>query len=445
MHEFIPATEADRQAMLEAIGAPSVDALFDDIPQAVRARFAPLGLEALTELEARHALAALAARNANPAEFVSFLGGGLYDHDVPSAVGHLLLRQEFLTCYTPYQAELSQGTLSWMFEFQTMVCELTGMDVANSSMYDGASALAEGLLMAERVTKRKRFAVAKSLNPAWRQVLDTFRWARGYDFLDVGFAPQSGQLHRDAFAAPAPAPLAGLVVQTPNYFGVVEDLAGLKDALGDGFLVVGANPLSLGLLAPPGAFGADVVACEGQALGHPQSFGGPLLGMFATRKAHIRQMPGRISGRTVDAEGKTGYVMTLQAREQHIRRAKATSNICTNQALLALGTTIHLSLLGKRGVRRLAELNAQKAHYLAAQLEAAGAPRAFDGPFFNEFVVRAQDAPKLDRQLKSQGLLTLNPAPLARLSVEGGLQLAVTEKRTRAELDRLARSAKGHA
>lgn len=436
MHEFIPTTEADRQAMLEAIGAGSVEDLFADIPGEVKNRFEPLGLKALTELEIRQHMQGLAGVNA--VDFVSFMGGGIYDHDIPSAVGHLLQRQEFLTCYTPYQAELSQGTLTWMFEFQTMVCELSGMDVANSSMYDGASALAEAILMAERTTGAKRFAVAKSLNPAHRQVLETFRWAREFEFVDVPFDAQSGQLDREALSRAAQAPLAGLVVQSPNFLGIVEDLAGLKEELGNGFFIVSANPLSLGLLEPPGSFDADIVVSEGQSLGHAQNFGGPLLGMFATQKKHIRRMPGRISGRTVDTAGNTGYVMTLQGREQHIRRAKATSNICTNQALLALGTTIYLSLLGKRGLRQLAELNAQKAHYLARSLEQVGVARAHTGPFFNEFAVRVQDAQALKRRLQREGMLLLDPDRLKPLGLENTLLLAVTEKRTRDEMDRLA-------
>ena len=443
MHEFIPATQADRQAMLEAIGLDSVEALFANIPEGIQSRFEALGLQALTELETRQHLQALAGENVNPAEYVSFMGAGVYDHDLPSVINHLLLRQEFLTCYTPYQAELSQGTLTWMFEFQTMVCELTGMEVANSSMYDGASALAEAMLMAERVTQRKRFAVAGSLNPAYRQVLETFRWAREYAFVEIPFDAQSGQLDRDALVQVADAELGGLLVQTPNYFGVIEDLAGLKDVLGDGFLIVAANPLALGLLEPPGSFEADVVVCEGQPLGHAQSYGGPLLGMFATRKQFIRQMPGRIAGRTTDVEGNTGYVMTLQAREQHIRRAKATSNICTNQALLALGTTIYLSLLGRRGLRQLAELNLQKAHYLANRLKEAGFGTRFSGPFFNEFLLTTKRPQALQRHLKARGMLALEPSPLQALGVENGLLLAVTEKRTQAELECLVKAMEG--
>lgn len=421
--------------MLEVIGVASVEALFADIPDEVKNRFEPLGLEAFTELEVRQHMQGLAGANA--VDFVSFMGGGIYDHDIPSVVGHLLQRQEFLTCYTPYQAELSQGTLTWMFEFQTMVCELSGMDVANSSMYDGASALGEALLMAERTSGARRFAVAKSLNPAHRQVLETLRWAREFEFVDLPFDAQSGQLDRDALSRAAQTPLAGLVVQNPNFLGVIEDLAGLKEVLGDGLLMVSANPLSLGLLEPPGSFDADIVVSEGQPLGHAQNFGGPLLGMFATKKKHIRRMPGRISGRTVDSEGTTGYVMTLQGREQHIRRAKATSNICTNQALLALGTTIYLSLLGKRGLRQLAELNAQKAHYLARSLEQVGIALAFSGPFFNEFAVRVRDAEALKRRLQREGVLLLHPDRLRPLGLENTLLLAVTEKRTHAEMDRL--------
>lgn len=442
MHEFIPATEADRKAMLDAIGVSSIEDLFADIPDEIKSRFESLDLPALTELETRQRLTELASKNANPAEYVSFMGGGLYDHDVPSAVGHMLLRQEFLTCYTPYQAELSQGTLTWMFEFQTMVCELTGMEVANSSMYDGASAFAEGLLMAERVTKRKRFAIAKSLNPAHRQVLDTFHWAREYEFIEIPFDAETGQLDRNALQQAAQEPLAGLLIQSPNFLGVIEDLSGLKDRIGDAYMVVSANPMTLGLLEPPGSFGADAVVCEGQSIGHAPNFGGPMLGMFATSKKHIRQMPGRLAGQTVDREGKTGYVMTLQAREQHIRRAKATSNICTNQALLALGTTIYLSLLGKHGLRQHGELNAQKAHYLARELKAAGIESKFSGPFLNEFVIQVADPKAVREKLKAKGLLLLDADTLQLCGVDDGLLVMVTEKRTRAELDQLVSTLK---
>jgi len=437
MHEFIPATDSDRQTMLETVGARSVEDLFADIPTEVKQRFQPLKLDALSELEARQRLQELAGQNVNASTAVSFMGGGSYDHDVPSVLGALLQRQEFLTCYTPYQAELSQGTLTWMFEFQTMVCELTGMDVANSSMYDGASALAEALLMAERITQLKRFIVPRSLNPATRAVLDTFRWARNFEFVDLPFDAQTGQLDREALERATQTPLAGLVVQNPNFFGVIEDLAGLKATLGEGLLIVSAHPLALGLLEPPGSFGADIVVGEGQCLGHAQNFGGPLLGLFATQRKHIRRMPGRISGRTEDKEGHTGYVMTLQSREQHIRRAKATSNICTNQALLALGSTIYLALLGKRGLRQLAQLNAQKAHYMARSLEQNGFELAFSGPFFNEFAVRVPQAKTVQQRLQEQGISVLDPACLSDVGLDEALLLAVTEKRTRAQIDRL--------
>jgi len=437
MHEFIPATDADRAAMLQAIGVDALEDLFADVPEEIRQRYEPLDLLPLTELEARAHLGALAGQNVDPTRVTSFLGAGAYDHDTPSAVNHLLLREEFLTCYTPYQAELSQGTLTWMFEFQTMVAEMTGMDVANSSMYDGASALAEAMLMSNRVTGHSRVAIAASVNPLHRGVLNPYAWAEGFEFVEIPYDPETGRLDRSALEDAADDTLAGLIVQSPNFFGVIEDLSGLKELLGKAFLIVSANPLSLGLLEPPGAFGADVVVAEGQGLGHPTQFGGPQVGWYATREEHVRRMPGRISGRTVDAEGREGYVMTLQAREQHIRRAKATSNICTNQALLALGNTIHLALLGKHGIRKLAELNVQKAHYLARELEEAGFERAFAGPFFNEFVVRVPDAAAVRARLANEDVLVLDPKHLVQVGVEDAFLLAVTEKRSRAQLDRL--------
>lgn len=321
----------------------------------------------MSELEVSQLVNQMAAENAHTGQHVSFLGGGIYDHYIPAIISHLISRGEFLTCYTPYQAELSQGTLTWMFEFQTMVCELTAMEVANSSMYDGGSALAEAMLMAKNVTGRTKFLVPRNLNPHYRQCLETYAWGAGLELIDVPFT-DTGQIDRAALQPDEIGELAGLIVQTPNFFGIIENLSGLKDLIKDAFLIVSVNPISLGILAPPGLFGADIVVGEGQPLGIPQSFGGPLLGIFATRMSYVRRMPGRMAGRTVDADGRVGYVMALQTREQHIRREKATSNICTNQALMALCATIYMATLGRRGLRKLAELNLQKAHYLAEKI-----------------------------------------------------------------------------
>ncbi len=442
--EFIPNTPEDQRKMLAEIGLSDLEQLFADIPAEVLKKFKPMGLAPMSELEVSRLVGQMAAENAHTQRYVSFLGGGIYDHYIPAIIGHLISRGEFLTCYTPYQAELSQGTLTWMFEFQTMVCELTAMEVANSSMYDGGSALAEAMLMAKNVTGRRRFLVSKSLNPHYRQCLETYAWGAGLELRDVPFT-ETGQLDRAALQPDEISELAGLIVQTPNFFGVIEDLSGLKDLIKDAFLIVSVNPISLGILAPPGLFGADIVVGEGQPLGIPQSFGGPLLGIFATRMSYVRKMPGRMAGRTVDADGRVGYVMALQTREQHIRREKATSNICTNQALMALCATIYMATLGRRGLRKLAELNLQKAHHLAEKIAALpGFALRFSGPFFNEFVLRTRKKPsRLLKALRDEGFLGgLDLAPYELLD-GNNLLVAVTEKRTRDEMDRFVKILKG--
>ena len=430
---YIANTDADRRAMLAAIGLTSLDDLFSDISQQVKDRFRPLDLPAKSEMEVAGALQDLADANLARRE-LSFLGGGVYDHYIPSAISHITSRSEFYTAYTPYQPELSQGTLTAMFEFQTLVCELFGMEVANDSMYDGATALAEGARMAARILKRPQIAVARNIFPQYRRVLDTYCWASGIEIVEVPYM-QDGRCDRAAI----PEGTAGFIIQIPNAFGVIEDLAGLKDRIGDALLIVAANPIAAGLLAPPGEFGADIVVAEGQPLGIPLSFGGPFLGLFATRERHLRQIPGRLTGQTVDAEGKVGYTMAAQTREQHIRRGKATSNICTNSQLCALTATVYLACLGATGLRELATLNLEKAHYLAENLSALpGYELAFSAPFFNEFTMRVPGDPrKIRLQLKDAGILLDDPKSLATLGAPDTLRFAVTEKRTKDELDRL--------
>ena len=428
---YLPNADADRRHMLRAIGRASVDELFSDIPHDVLAAYRPLDLASRSELEVLDELSRCAETN-EAAKRVSLLGGGIYDHYVPRVVGHILGRSEFYTAYTPYQPEMSQGTLTAMFEFQTLVCELTGMEIANASMYDGATALAEAVLMADRIRKQRRVAVAGNVLPQFRRVLDTYAWAAGIELLDVPFA-SSGRCAWDR----APDDVSALVIQSPNAFGVIESLDGLKKQLGDALLIVATYPLALGLLAPPGAFGADIVVGEGQCLGLPMGFGGPLLGIFATRMEFLRQLPGRVAGRTVDADGKVGYTMAAQTREQHIRRERATSNICTNSALCALAATVYLASVGADGLRHVAELNLAKAHYLADQLvRLKGFQLAFDGPFFNEFVLRpTEGAGVVRRRLADAGFLVEDLAELEGLGVKNGLRIAVTERRSKAELD----------
>ena len=432
---YVPNTDADRRAMLEAIGLSSLDDLFRDIPEAVRSRFEPLGIPGRSEQEVAGEFAALASANAASTK-ASLLGGGVYDHYSPSIIGHMLSRTEFYTAYTPYQPEISQGTLSVMFEFQTLIAELTGMEIANASMYDGATSLAEAMLMASRIRRNTKIAVSKSLLPAYRRVLDTYAWAADLELCEVPF-DTAGRLDLSGM----PEDPAVLIVQSPNAFGVIESLAGVKDQLGDTLLIVSTYPMSLGLIEPPGALGADIVTGEGQSLGLPMGFGGPLLGLFATKKAYLRQMPGRVAGRTVDSEGATGYAMAAQTREQHIRRERATSNICTNSALCALAATVYLATVGADGLRHVARLNRDKAHYLAEKLcELDGYDLAFDAPFFNEFVVRVPGDPEGLRQMLDQaGFLVGGSEDLASLGVPNALRFAVTESRTREELDRVVR------
>lgn len=420
--------------MLRTIGLTSLDELFTDIPKAVEARFQPLDLAGRSELETARILHNLAALNTDPAQTVSFLGGGIYDHYIPSVVSHITSRSEFYTAYTPYQPEVSQGTLTAMFEFQTLVCELTAMEIANASMYDGATALAEAVLMAERVRGKRCIAITRSLFPHYRRVVNTYCWAAGIKITEVPYTA-TGRFDITAI----PEGLSAFVIQTPNAFGVIETLEGLKEALGDTFLIVSGHPISLGLLVPPGQFGADIVVGEGQPLGIPASLGGPLLGLFASRKRYLRQMPGRIAGQTIDTDGKIGYTMAAQTREQHIRRDRATSNICTNSALCALAATVYLASLGATGLEKLAQLNLEKAHYLAEQITTLPGYRlAFEAPFFNEFVVHTPIDPQAVRaKLREQRILVEDSRTLTDLGLPNTLRLAVTEKRTKEECDHL--------
>ncbi|HDL86413.1 MAG TPA: aminomethyl-transferring glycine dehydrogenase subunit GcvPA [Candidatus Acetothermia bacterium] len=428
---YIPNTDPDRKAMLDAIGRSSMEELFSDIPQVVKDRFQPLGLLPKSEMEVRTELGSLAQKN-DAAEATSFLGGGIYDHYIPSVVQHITARSEFYTAYTPYQPEIAQGTLTAMFEFQTLLCELTGMEIANSSMYDGATALAEAAMMAARVSGKKKIAVSHALFAHYRRVLNTYCWASGIEILEIptidGRCDLSG----------VPSGVGGVIVQSPNAFGVIEDLTGVKESIGDALLIVAVNPVSLAILTPPGELEADIVTGEGQPFGLSASFGGPLLGLFATRKAYLRQMPGRLVGQTVDAAGAIGYTMVAQTREQHIRRQKATSNICTNAQLCALTATVYMASLGGDGLRELAMLNLEKAHYLEQQLsKLPGCSLAYGAPFFNEFVLRVPVDPQQVRDsLREEGILTDDPAHLEVLGVTGALRFAVTERRSKEELDR---------
>ena len=417
--------------MLGALGLDSIADLFLDIPE--RFRNPALDLPGpLSELDVQRELAGLASRNRPVGSGPSFLGAGAYHHFIPSIVKALMTRGEFLTAYTPYQAEASQGTLQVIYEFQTLISSLYGMEVANAGMYDGATSLAEGVLMACRVTRRNKVSVANTLSPAYLQVVRTYCQSQGIELNLV--SPGSPEVDDST---------ACLVTQYPNFYGYIEDLESLTRLTHDNgaLIVVSADPIAMGMLNPPGHYGADIVTGEGQPLGIPPSFGGPYVGLFSTKQQYIRQMPSRLSGRTVDSQGRTGYVLTLQTREQHIRRERATSNICTNEALYALASTIYLAALGKQGLRQVAELCYQKAHYAAGAIsQLPGYSLPIVGTFFQEFVVQCPDSPtEINRRLMERNILggldisqTNGPG-----AVPNGMLLCVSEMNTREEIDTL--------
>ena len=434
--------------MLATLGVNTIDELFADIPDEFRNPSLALP-SPMSELEVQQELSSLASKNRALGSGPSFLGAGSYNHFIPAIVKALMTRGEFLTAYTPYQAEASQGTLQVIYEFQTLISNLYGMEVANAGMYDGATSLAEGVLMACRVTRRSHVAVADTLSPYYRQVIEAYCQAQGLELhtVSTGQAPSLDQ------------ETACLVVQYPNFYGYIEDMAGLTEAAHSqgALLVVSADPMAMGMFQPPGHYGADIVTGEGQPLGIPASFGGPYVGLFATKQEYIRQMPSRLSGRTVDNQGRTGYVLTLQTREQHIRRERATSNICTNEALYALASTIYLAALGKQGLRQVAELCYQKAHYAAGRIaQLPGYSLPFQGTFFQEFVVSCPTSPSdINRRLLDQNILSglniseafSNVPPLERGTTGGSsphsaestnaMLLCVTEMNSRQEIDAL--------
>ncbi|MBZ5589935.1 MAG: aminomethyl-transferring glycine dehydrogenase subunit GcvPA [Acidobacteriia bacterium] len=436
MHRY-QAGEEDRRAMLEAIGCASTDDLFVSIPPEVRCGALDLPL-ARSEEEVRREFWAYAVANSAPECFASFLGAGVYRHITPAVADSLLQRGEFFTAYTPYQPEVSQGTLQAIFEFQTFVCQLTELDVANASLYDGATAVVEAVLMASRIhPKRRRVVVAGALHPDWRAVLGTYCEPMGVAISEIGWG-RDGRVDVAELGRTVADDVCAVVVQSPNFLGVVEDLPVLEGVISSsGALGIHAvaEATSLGLLAPGGRFGFDVVCGEMQAFGIPAAFGGPLLGFFAAKQAHVRQMPGRLVGETVDSSGRRGYVLTLSTREQHIRRAKATSNICTNHGLMALAATIVLSLLGRKGVCDVALASHATAEYLKTGLRAR---LAFpDSPTYDEFLVIHDDPNGLLARLKAEGILGGVSTAAFDGSWPRGFLVAATERNTREECDRL--------
>jgi glycine dehydrogenase subunit 1 len=436
---YRPHTDADREQMLAEIGVASVDDLFAVIPPEVRLG-RPLDLPpGLSEHDLARAMGEWAAMNTPASNALNFLGAGIYDHFIPALVPALVSRGEFLTSYTPYQPEVSQGTLQSLYEFQSIVCRLTGMEVSNASMYDGGSALAEGALMAMAMHDRPKMLIAETVHPAARAVIDTY--AAGLEFEHVCVPSREGRIDLDALRERLDDGVGAVVFQHPNFFGCLEDAETVTKLAQEAgaTVVLSVDPVSLGLLKPPGSYGADIVTAEGQGLGLPMNYGGPLLGIFACQQAYIRRMPGRLIGRTVDLDGRTGYCMTLQTREQHIRREKATSNICTSEALLAIAMTAHVAALGPGGIRQTAELCVQKAQYAAERIaEIPGFRLPFAAPFFKEFVVETpSSSADIVSALADEGILC--GVDLGRFvrDLDHHLLVCATERRSKADIDRL--------
>ncbi|SFX07093.1 glycine dehydrogenase subunit 1 [Thermoactinomyces sp. DSM 45891] len=442
---YLPMTEQDRKEMLETIGVQTTEELFAEIPENVRFHGELAIPKALPEPVLVKHMQRLSGKNANLDQYVSFLGAGVYEHYVPSVVGHVISRSEFYTAYTPYQPEISQGELQAIFEFQSMICELTGMDVANSSMYDGPTALAEAAALAFSHTKKKKVVVSRAVHPEAREILLTNAKGLGYEVVEIPL--QDGVTDLTRLEEVADEDTAAVIVQYPNFLGNLEDLSQIEQIAHKhkGLLVVSSNPLSLGILQPPGAFKADIVVGDAQSLGILPQFGGPHCGYFATTKALMRRLPGRIVGQTVDEDGKRGFVLTLQAREQHIRRDKATSNICSNQALMALAASVYMSALGKQGMQDVASLNVKKAHFAKQRLlQVSGVELAHEKPFFNEFVIKVNGpVSEVNRKLLEHGIIGGYDLGKAYPEYQNHMLVAVTELRTQEEIEQLAVALEG--
>ena len=443
---YIPNSPEERGEMLEVVGLKSADELFRSIPQDVQLNRALNVTEALAEIEVIDSMEKLAAQN-TAARKTSFLGAGAYAHYSPTIVDHLIQRSEFFTSYTPYQPEVTQGTLQYIFEFQTLVCQLTGMDVANASMYDGSTAMAEAFLMAQRVTRRDKVVIAETVHPEYLEVGKTYTQHGDLTIETVHFDKETGRVLADDLQK-LDDKTAALVVQSPNFFGCVEDLQMLADkahTVGALFIVVVTEAISFGLLKSPGACGADIVVAEGQSFGVPLSYGGPYVGLFACKDKYVRQMPGRLAGIAYDKNGNRGFVLTLATREQHIRRDKATSNICTNQGLIALAATVYMETMGKRGLQEVAMQNAQKTAYAAKKIaEIDGFTLPFSAPKFNEFVVRApSDAGELLEKLRAEKGI-IGGLALSRYYSENpnDFLVCVTELNTKSQIDDLVEALK---
>lgn len=438
---YISLSDKDKKEMMARIGISSLEDLFESIPQDLKLEKALDVPPSLSEPELSGFFRGLAGKNKH-AEFLSFLGAGAYNHYIPAIVDYLSSRGEFISPYTPYQAEVSQGTLQVIFEFQTLICQLTGMDISNASLYDGASGAAEAVLMADRLKKKSKVLVARTLHPEYRKVIDTYTRNIGITVEEVGYG-QTGEVDILALESKLDEETTAVVIQSPNFIGTIEDIRKISDlahraqALS---IVVVTEAISLGLLEAPGLLGADIVTGEGQSLGLPLSFGGPYLGFMACRDEFIRQFPGRIAGETKDVEGKTGYALTLSTREQHIRRERATSNICTNQAWCAVRSTIFLETLGKKGMRDIAEKNLQKACYAADRLgQIQGIEQKFSGPFFNEFVIEfSTEWAHINKALKEKGIIPGLGLGEYFPELRNSALLCITEMHKKEDIDRFS-------
>ncbi|MBU5293764.1 aminomethyl-transferring glycine dehydrogenase subunit GcvPA [Anaerosalibacter bizertensis] len=441
MYPYIPNTNDDERKMLESIGVNSIEELFNDIPEEVKLNRELNLNKSMSEIEVKKYLINLATQNKTINDLTCFLGAGAYDHYIPSIVDHIISKSEFYTSYTPYQAEISQGTLQYIFEYQTLISNLTGMDVSNASLYDGGSALGEASIMASNITRKDEIIVSKTVHPDSRRVLETYAHVQGLKLIEID--ELDGTTNLQQLEEKINENTAAVIVQSPNFFGIIEDIEaveGITHSVKKTMLVVSVDPISLGILKSPGELGADIVVGEGQSLGIPLSYGGPYLGFIATKKKHMRKLPGRIVGQSTDVDGKRAFVLTLQAREQHIRRDKATSNICTNQGLNVLASVVYMVTLGKKGLREVATQSITKAHYAYDKITATGKYKPlFDKPFFKEFAITSNvSGEKINDELLKENILGGFILENSYPQYENGVLYCVTEKRTKKEIDTLA-------
>ncbi|MBC8591548.1 aminomethyl-transferring glycine dehydrogenase subunit GcvPA [Lachnospiraceae bacterium NSJ-29] len=441
MYPYIPHTPEDEREMLDAIGLKSSSELFSDIPEDV-ALNRDLNLKpSMSELEVKSYLNNLAAKNCSTSKMTCFLGAGAYDHYIPSIIDHIISRSEFYTSYTPYQPEISQGTLQYLFEYQTLICNLTGMDVANASLYDGGTAIAEAALMAASVARKDEIIISKTVNPQARRILKTYAHNQGFTIKEVEM--KDGITDLEELESMVSDDTGAVIVQSPNFFGIIEDLEAtsqITHKAKKAAVIASVDPISLGILKKPADLGVDIVVGEGQGMGIPLSFGGPYLGFIAVKKNYMRKLPGRIVGQTEDVDGKRSFVLTLTAREQHIRREKATSNICSNQGLNTLAATVYMVTLGKEGLREVALQSTKKAHYAFEKLIESGKYKpVFDKPFFKEFAIKSDiDADKIIADLRKEDIIGGYHLGIDYPQLNNSILYAVTEKRTKEEIDKLS-------